>query len=130
MNCIQPTASAELGPMLRPKFDSILLIAASTCHGIPYAAPARAQSACSSSYDSSRAGRNGASHTPGGSRIEPASFGISALGSATGPSGTTTKLSGLSGTTANVSADAVPTPSARASSAAAARRRITPPRGG
>ena len=35
MNCIQPTAPAELGPMLRPKLDSILLIAASTCHGIP-----------------------------------------------------------------------------------------------
>ena len=35
MNCIQPIAPAELGPMLRPKFDSILLIAASTCHGIP-----------------------------------------------------------------------------------------------
>jgi hypothetical protein len=35
MNCIQPIAPAELGPMLRPKFDSILLIDASTCHGIP-----------------------------------------------------------------------------------------------
>jgi hypothetical protein len=35
MNCIQPTAPAELGPMLRPKFDSILLIEARTCHGIP-----------------------------------------------------------------------------------------------
>src|SRR3954465_12880393 len=40
MNCIQPTAPAELGPMLPPKFDSILLIAASTFQGIPYAAPA------------------------------------------------------------------------------------------
>src|SRR5215212_325363 len=44
MNCIQPTAPAELGPMLRPKFDSILLIAASTCQGTPYAAPAPLQS--------------------------------------------------------------------------------------
>ena len=35
MNCIHPTAPAELGPMLPPKFDSTLLIAASTCHGIP-----------------------------------------------------------------------------------------------
>ena len=35
MNCIQPIAPAELGPMFRPKFDSILLIAASTCHGTP-----------------------------------------------------------------------------------------------
>ena len=35
MNCIQPTAPAELGPMFWPKFDSILLIAASTCQGMP-----------------------------------------------------------------------------------------------
>ena len=35
MNCIQPIAPAELGPMFRPKFDSTLLIAASTCHGTP-----------------------------------------------------------------------------------------------
>ena len=35
MNCIHPTAPAELGPMLRPKFDSILLIAPSTSHGTP-----------------------------------------------------------------------------------------------
>src|SRR5207249_8311400 len=46
MNCIQPTAPAELGPMLPPKFDSILLIAARTCHGMPYVAPARSQSRC------------------------------------------------------------------------------------
>src|SRR3954471_3286807 len=44
MNCIQPTAPAELGPMLRPKFDSTLLIAARTCHGTPYSAPAPCQS--------------------------------------------------------------------------------------
>ena len=49
MNCIQPTAPDELGPMLRPKFDSILLIAASTCHGIPYDAPAWTHSSRSSS---------------------------------------------------------------------------------
>ena len=34
MNCIHPIAPAELGPMLRPKFDSTLLMAASTCHGM------------------------------------------------------------------------------------------------
>src|SRR5262249_13615906 len=44
MNCIQPIAPAELGPMFCPKFDSILLIAARTCHGTPYAAAARCQS--------------------------------------------------------------------------------------
>ena len=48
MNCIHPTAPAELGPMFRPKFDSILLIAASTSHGIPYAEPALRHSASSS----------------------------------------------------------------------------------
>src|SRR6266545_2073666 len=53
MNCIQPIAPAELGPMLRPKFDSILLIAASTCQGIPYAVPAPCQSPTSCGYASS-----------------------------------------------------------------------------
>src|SRR5215217_5666618 len=52
MNCIQPIAPAELGPMLRPKFDSILLIAASTCHGIPYAVPACCQIPTSCAYSS------------------------------------------------------------------------------
>src|SRR5579864_7183070 len=51
-NCIQPMAPAELGPMLRPKFDSILLIAASTCHGTSYWAPACCQSARSCAYGS------------------------------------------------------------------------------
>src|SRR5205823_11425194 len=50
MNCIQPIAPAELGPMLRPKFDSTLLIAASTCQRIPYAAPARCHSDASCGY--------------------------------------------------------------------------------
>ena len=89
MNCIQPTAPAELGPMLRPKFDSILLIAASTCHGIPYAAPAPSQSARRSSYVISREGRNCDSKTAGGSSTEPGSFGVSELGSATGATGAT-----------------------------------------
>ena len=35
MNCIQPNAPAELGPMFRPKLDSTLLIEASTSQGIP-----------------------------------------------------------------------------------------------
>src|SRR5919206_3966775 len=52
MNCIQPIAPAELGPMLRPRFDSILLIDARTCHGIPYAAPARCQSPSSCAHES------------------------------------------------------------------------------
>src|SRR4051794_12361502 len=52
MNCIQPTAPAELGPMLRPKFDSTLLIAASTCQGMPYCAPAPCQSPSSCAWSS------------------------------------------------------------------------------
>src|SRR5947209_5182222 len=81
MNCIQPIAPAELGPMLRPKFDSTLLIAASTSHGIPYAEPARFQrsSSCAASSCSDCAG--GASRSSG-SPIDPASFGSNALGRA------------------------------------------------
>ena len=52
MNCIQPIAPAELGPMFRPKFDSILLIAASTFHGMPYEWPAFCQRRSSWSYES------------------------------------------------------------------------------
>src|SRR5215470_8610269 len=52
MNCIQPIAPAELGPMFRPKFDSILLIAASTFHGMAYEWPAFCQRPSSWSYDS------------------------------------------------------------------------------
>src|SRR5712691_514017 len=83
MNCIQPIAPAELGPMLRPKFDSTSLIAASTCHRIPYAAAARCQSA--SSW-----GRLSCSGTAGGlvkavgSAIDPGPFGTSELGSEKG----------------------------------------------
>ncbi len=51
MNCIQPIAPAELGPMLRPKFDSILLIAASTGQGMPYIAPAPIHSVLSAGVD-------------------------------------------------------------------------------
>src|SRR5207248_11689241 len=80
MNCIQPTAPAELGPMLRPKFDSTLLIAASTCHGTPYAAPARCQSASSCGYESCSGCAGGTVHD-GASRSEPGTFGWSALGS-------------------------------------------------
>ncbi len=92
MNCIQPTAPAELGPMLRPKFDSILLMAASTCHGIPYVAPARCQSAVSCACVSVR-GVSVDTVQPGGRVNEPSAFGTSALGSAgrTVDSGTTAK---------------------------------------
>src|SRR5256886_10207393 len=60
MNCIQPIAPAELGPMFRPKFDSTLLIAASTDQGTPYAEPACCQSAWSWAADrvSTCAGRS------------------------------------------------------------------------
>src|SRR3954452_24730652 len=43
MNCIQPTAPAELGPRLLPKLVSTLLIAPSTSHGMPYRLPAACQ---------------------------------------------------------------------------------------
>src|SRR5207248_10207759 len=43
MNCIQPMAPAELGPRLAPKFVSTLLMAPSTCQGMPYVAPAACQ---------------------------------------------------------------------------------------
>src|SRR3954471_9165742 len=78
MNCIQPIAPAELGPMFCPKFDSILLIAASTVHGIPYCAPARCQSAWSSADDSCR-GVAGGARSCSGSTSEPAEFGADAL---------------------------------------------------
>src|SRR5690348_17021089 len=66
MNCIQPTAPAELGPMLRPKFDSTLLIAASTCHGTPYSAPAPCQRprSCAESSCSGTAGGGGTNGVP------------------------------------------------------------------
>src|SRR5438309_11938212 len=69
MNCIQPIAPAELGPMLRPKFDSTLLIAASTCQGMPYAAPASRQIPLSCAYESC-SGRAGG----GDSTIDPGRF--------------------------------------------------------
>src|SRR5215210_21691 len=90
MNCIHPTAPAELGPMLRPKFDSILLIEASTCQGMPYVAPARCQRAFNSGKESVRGASVETVH-PGGRRIEPSAFGTSALGKAACPSGTTAK---------------------------------------
>src|SRR2546423_12459287 len=83
MNCIQPTAPAELGPMFRPKFDSILLIAPSTDHGIPYAWPARRQSAWRSVVDRS-CGATGGVLMLGGIETWPGAFGASALGSDTG----------------------------------------------
>src|SRR5438067_12655590 len=77
MNCIQPIAPAELGPMLRPKFDSTLLIAASTCQGIEYAEPARCQMPSSCVYESC-AGFAGGVESSAGSTSEPSGFGSSA----------------------------------------------------
>src|SRR5438445_13860083 len=99
MNCIQPTAPAELGPMLRPKFDSTLLIAASTCHGMPYADPARCQTPSSCVYESCEAATGGV-ESEGGKTTEPGAFGAAKLGR---PSGVVTV-----GTTAKVSARADP----------------------
>src|SRR5687768_2130050 len=92
MNCIQPTAPAELGPMLRPKLDSILLIAPSTCQGIPYAEPARCQSACSSAYASDRAARVRCVQATGSSS-EPGVFGVLALGNTSGAEDSTVNTS-------------------------------------
>src|SRR5581483_395852 len=89
----------ELGPMLRPKFDSILLMAASTCHGTSYCAPAACHRASSCESGS------GAS-----------------VAVASGASGVTSGV----GTTVNVSARAAPATSARRTRAAATARFISP----
>src|SRR5437660_12503420 len=73
MNCIQPIAPAELGPMLRPKLDSILLIAASTFHGTPYAWPALCHTLSSWSYESCTGWTGGVVHV--GARTSSALFG-------------------------------------------------------
>src|SRR5438128_5773548 len=86
MNCIQPTAPAELGPMLRPKFDSTLLIAASTCQGIPYADPACCQSAWSC-WKPRTCGCAGACEIGSGTLISPGWFGIEAVGRFAGGGG-------------------------------------------
>src|SRR6476660_6316484 len=101
MNCIHPIAPAELGPMLRPKFDSTLLIEASTSHGIPYDAPARCQTPRSCEYESCTGATGGVRKEPG-TAIDPESFGVSKLGS----------VGASAGRTANVSARAVPATSA------------------
>src|SRR3954464_14187736 len=94
MNCIQPIAPAELGPMLRPKFDSILLIAPSTCQGTSYAAPARCQSARSALCESC-CGAAGGDMIELGTATLPATFGTSLLGSVRtdGELGSTAKTS-------------------------------------
>src|SRR5919199_2374407 len=79
MNCIQPTAPAELGPMLRPKFDSTLLIAASTCQGMPYADPAPCQRELSC-WKSSDSGAAGGAEIGVGILISPGWLGTDALG--------------------------------------------------
>src|SRR5437763_12070520 len=83
MNCIQPIAPAELGPMFCPKFDSILLIAASTFHGIPYADPACSHSWCSAVRSSCWC-RAGGLVNETGTEIAPGAFGAPALGSVVG----------------------------------------------
>src|SRR5919198_3982062 len=83
MNCIQPIAPAELGPMFWPKFDSILLIAPSTFHGIPYAVPARCQSARSAVRSSCWTSDGGVVNETG-TEMAPGAFGAAALGSETG----------------------------------------------
>ena len=80
MNCIQPTAPAELGPMFCPKLDSILLIEASTCHGIPYVDPARCQSTFSAETGNCCTIAGGEVKETG-TEIEPGAFGVAALGS-------------------------------------------------
>src|SRR6058998_1211470 len=91
MNCIHPTAPAELGPMFRPKFDSILLIAASTCQGIPYVPPARCQSVCSAGKG--RPADEPGTRYAGGTTSEPGAFGACAP-TAAGVEGTTVKTGG------------------------------------
>jgi hypothetical protein len=81
MNCIQPIAPAELGPMFCPKFDSTLLIAANTCHGTPYAAPALCHS-WESAEIGNCSGFAGGVVNDTGTEIEPGAFGDDALGSA------------------------------------------------
>src|SRR5689334_20169618 len=119
MNCIQPIAPAELGPMLRPKFDSTLLIAPSTCQGIPYAAPARCQSACSCAYvrDS---GVAGGEVRLTGTTTWPGAFGD--VAAATSRLGNTVSFEG---TIENVLAPAVPASIANAIVTAATMRRTS-----
>src|SRR4051794_15561662 len=116
MNCIQPIAPAELGPMFRPKFDSILLIAPSTCHGTAYAAPARCHSA-SSSLSESCCGAAGGDMIELGNATEPATFGTSLLGSVS--------TDGELGSTAKTSARATPVTSPRHRARASSARRRT-----
>src|SRR5438132_8594809 len=122
MNCIQPTAPAELGPMFPPKLDSILLIAASTCQGMPYVDPARSRSRFRLESGSC-CGLAGAMVKETGIEIEPGTFGAAALGSETldvapGPDETENPRTG------GPDARAVPASRARPT-AATTRRRIT-----
>src|SRR6185312_14711727 len=80
MNCIQPIAPAELGPMFWPKLDSTLLIAARTFQGMPYAAPARCQSWCSA-FRSRSCDAAGGVVNETGTEMPPGLFGTRGLGS-------------------------------------------------
>src|SRR3954453_18999971 len=118
MNCIQPTAPAELGPMFSPKFDSILLIAASTFPGRPETAPARCHSSCSA-FTSSRCGAAGGVVNDTGTEMPPGVFGTAALGSETGlePAGLDETVNPRTGGCAEAD------PASRASAAAATTRK-------
>src|SRR5438067_9661345 len=80
MNCIHPSAPAELGPMFCPKLDSILLIAASTCQGTPYAVAARRHSGCKDATVK-RSACTGRAVKLTGTEIEPGELGFDADGS-------------------------------------------------
>src|SRR5205823_3024213 len=109
----QPIAPAELGPMFWPKFVSTLLIAPSTCHGMPYALPAACQTCCSCSEESwtGCAGADSQSAASGS-----VAFGDEALGSAGGAAGVAAAGAGTAGA---VSALAAPAQSSSVSAATA-----------
>src|SRR5437763_938973 len=130
MNCIQPIAPAELGPMFWPKLDSILLIAASTCHRTPYAVPACCHNDCSSANETT-CGAGGGVVNETGTEIDPGAFGVAALGRESATRFDPAETETLKPRTLSPpSARAVPTTSANATVATTAMCRITVPRAG
>src|SRR6476660_7766664 len=85
MNCIQPTAPAELGPMFCPQLDSILWSEARTCNGIPYGDPARCQSTVSAETGNCCTVAGGEVKETG-TEIEPGTRGGAGPGNETGAS--------------------------------------------
>ena len=108
--------------MLRPRFDSILLMAASTFHGIPYVAPALRQSCCSRPGSSVRSAL-ARSVQEAGSRIAPGRFGVSAVGTTSGAVRPPAAVAGSAAVIAPV------TPAATAAARAARARRVIRPAG-